>query len=379
MQSIILLFVIGAVIASIWMASPQKKESALQEQNNTQKTQQISKAAGQIEKNPSPASTVSIETVIKYGPLEKEIIRDTNRIIFNFRAEALPKDAPGQVLYETKLEGFDKDWQTTSYTERIVDLPAGVKDYTFFVRAKIGKVVDPTPAAIHFRLEVSPYFQKLRISGITPPTVFKPSLLNLYSQFSGEKIDITGWQIEGKYGKFIIPQGAEKYDSLNHLFKENIFVKPGDSVYVSSDIGPIFNTNFRPNKCMGYLDDGSRNFVIPVSKICPRPAADRLPRYLSQECQKYINNRSQCESVNIENLKSYNPPDQSSCLSYIETNFTYRGCFMNYSSDSDFLQNSWHIYMNVTDREKEIMDQKKDTVYLKDQNGLIVDKYIYGY
>ena len=63
------------------------------------------------------------------------------------------------------------------------------------------------------------------------------------------------------------------------------------------------------------------------------------------------------------------------CKRYLATNFNYRGCLDNFSEDDDFLARQWHIYPG---RDIVITDNC-DTIYLRDNNGLFVDKYFYGW
>lgn len=336
----------------------------------------ISKGNEQIILPPAPA--FSLDTFIRYGPLEKEVFEETNRVVFEFGARVQPSDTQGQISFETKIEGFDNQWQETYSNERTVDLPGGNKQYTFLVRAKIKGAVDSTPTKRTFTIKASLYFNKVKISYVRPPTFERPSLIALNSQLSGnEKIKITGFQLQGRKGSFTIPQGVEKYDSSNPLFVEDIFIKPGDVVYISGAEGQMLgkNPNFRLNKCFGYFANFS-NFTIPIPENCPRPREDRLPRYLSEDCRKYIGTyRKNCESINSGSLAKFNLLNDSICQDYISQNFTYPGCFANYSGDQDFLSNQWHIYMQRT--WQEIMHEVQDTVYLLDQNGLFIDKYKY--
>ncbi|MFH1180919.1 MAG: triple tyrosine motif-containing protein [bacterium] len=381
-MQVVFLIIVLAIVASVWghfnkpeVESPIAPTNISQTRQAPQKT--VSITPSQTEE-PSESSAFSLETFIKYGPLEKEVISDTTQVIFDYSGKVTPEDTPGRISYETKLEGYDKEWQPTNSTERIINLPAGVKDYVFLVRAKIGSIADQTPAAVHFTLKVSPFFGKLKISGVTAPTFSTPSLITLYSRLgNNEKIDITGWKIAGKNGTTTIPQGIEKYDSMNPTKKEGVFLKPSDKIIISSNSSPILDVNFRPNKCLGYLDDGFRHFTIPISKNCPRPVANRLPRYLSSACQLYINSRSQCESMNGNKLKSFGVEGDSACIAYIQATFTYPACFVEYSQDSNFTINEWHIYTNRFQFQREILAEKHDTVYLLDGDNLIIDKFLY--
>ena len=377
---VITVFTLVGNIPDLTKISPYSA-SIFQTQQQAQKSVSQNKPKPIIEsqkKEPVKGPVVLVDTFIKYGPLEGEIFDDTNRVIFEFKAKISPEETEGRVLFETKIEGFDEDWKKTYSNERTINLPPGAKEYTFLVRARIKDFVDLSPAKRNFEINISPYFEKLKISGVKLPTLSSPSLITLSTRLSREeKIKITGWELEGEKGSFIIPQGVEKYDSLNPLFSEDILVKRGDRIYISSNPSPFWrrNSNFRPNKCMGYLAS-SHNFTISISRNCPRPRRDRLPRYLEQNCQDYINSRKSCESLKYERLKNWEIFEDSSCMSYITSNFNYPGCFVNYSQDQNFLENRWHIYMNRSD--KEIMDKKIDTIYLRDQNGLLIDKYSYG-
>lgn len=382
------ILIIFAVIIAIAIASfgnflnSGRNSSNQKTQNSSAQTEQQNsqnKGTAKTTKITKLHSSFSIDTLIKYGPLDKEIFNDTNVVLFEFGAKVSPPETKGQISYETKVEGLDKDWQPTNSTERTIELPKKVGEYAFSVRAKINDVIDPTPDKRTFTIYVSPHFKQVIISSVKPPTTLTPSLLSLSSQLNPqEKINITGWQIKGKNGIFTIPQGAEKYDSLNPLSKEDIMIKAGDRIRVSGNPSPlgIGETNFRPNKCLGYLAD-SNNFTIPILQNCPQPRTDRLPRYLSQNCQEYVKNRSSCESKPYEKLKQSGIFDDPNCLNYIESNFNYSSCFSAYSLDSDFASSEWHIYINRFGRGPEIMNEKNDTIYLLDKEGLPVDRFSY--
>lgn len=337
------------------------------------------KTSDQQPKQVSPTPQISVDTFLRYGPLPGEVFEETNQVVFEFGAVIEPKDAKGTLYFETKMEGLDEDWKKTYSKERKYTLPPGPKEYIFWVRAGIQDSVDPTPVSRTFKINISPYFKKADISSFKPPTFYTPSLIKLsVSLSSKEELKITGWRIEGKRGAFTIPKGVNKYDSNNPNFTEDIYVKNGDKVYISSAASPFIGNNlsFRPNKCLGYLEK-SFNFTIAISQNCPRPQTDRLPRNLSEDCLSYIQDRNRCESLESDKLEKWDIFKDSTCMDYINLNFTYPGCFRNYSQDQDFLTKEWHIYMNVSGPEREIMDFVHDTIYLKDQNGLFIDKYKY--
>jgi len=320
------------------------------------------------------AAGFSVNTYIISGPKEGEALDETNQVVFRFTAWVYPKETEGQIMFETKIIGFDDDWKETSSQDRVVELPAGPKEYTFFVRAKIGKIVDPTPAKRTFKINTSPYFGKVKISGASYQSSTYPSLITLHTNLKeGEKINITGWEIKGNGGSTIIPQGIEKYNPVyNSPASDDIILKSGTAVYLSGGSNPLGkNQNFQVNKCFGYLAN-LRNFPISISQSCPRPYREEFS-YLSQCCQEYVSQMGSCRTPSYWDWVSRGLLQDYQCLNYVTYNFNYAGCFRNYSQDKNFLGNSWHIYI-----ERNILSSKRDTLYLRDQNGLVVDKYPYG-
>lgn len=336
----------------------------------------------EVLKSPAPAASgVSIDTYIKSGPRNNEVIDKTNKVTFEFKSILSPENTGGEVSFDTKMEGLETTWQETYSTQRTIELPGGQKEYTFWVRAKIKEknIIDQTPAKITFKLNLSPYFNKIKISEVRPPGFLYYSLitLNTYLQ-SNETIDITGWQIEGKRNTAQIPQGIETYNPLNQTASyQDIIIKQGDTIYISSEANPLGgnNWNFRENKCMGYLKS-SHNFPIAISETCPRISSDKLPSYLEECCKQYANTLGACKQPTYQGMESYGILKDSNCFNYLTYNLSYAGCYANYFQDKDFLQNKMHIYLNRTDRE--IMDVQMDTISLYDKNGLLVNKYDYG-
>ena len=333
---------------------------------------QISAKQKLVAGEPEPTSepTISIDTHIVSGPEEGKVIEDTNEVTFEFGAEISPEDTKGKIYFEIMFEGLDEKWSSTTVKKITKKLP-DPKEYAFLVRAKIQDSVDPTPAKRTFKINVSPYFGKIKITSTTLKTSSRPSLTKLTAYLQKtEKINITNWNIRGKKGSFIIPKAIEKYRHLYEQEPEDIFIEYGDKVYLSSAPGPLGrNINFRPNKCMGYLTN-YHSFPISISKNCPRPSTEEIS-YLEPCCQVFINGLSKCEAPDYsQNLKVLFDEE---CTSYIKNNLNYEGCFKNYSSDADFLQKSWHIYMDT-----DFLSKECDTLYLRDQNGLLVNKYDYG-
>ena len=213
---------------------------------------------------------------------------------------------------------------------------------------------------------------EVKISSIRIQTLSSPSLITLYTNNlqKDEKINITGWEIKTKNGSFLKSKGLEK---------EDIIIKQGDRIYISSDPSPFLekDKNFRPNECMGYLSS-SRKFTIPLPQTCPRPQSDKLPAYLNYWCKEYINTLGSCKAPTYDGLAKYELFKDDNCMSYLNTNLNYNGCFLNYQKDQNFYSREWHIYLDRRDKEIFPWNNEFDTLYLKDKNGLVIDKYDFG-
>ena len=324
---------------------------------------------------PEPSNpSLYINTYIIGGPEEGEVIEETNEITFDFKSKTV-SETEETIYFETKIQGFDNNWVKTYSQQRKVVLPIVWKEYTFFVRAVTKNIVDLTPAARTFQIKLSPYFQKVIISQVRTESSYQPSLISLSTYIQGgEKINITNWTLEGKEGKIRIPQAVEKYyHYYNSPRPEDIILKQTSTIYLSAGFNPLGrDKNFRVNKCMGYLTN-SFTFPIPLSKNCPRPTKHDIFNF-EPCCQQFILNLPQCEIPDYsENTKVSSDKE---CTSYLDQNFNNVGCFKNYSEDRNFLENVWHIYLNGKDI---TVTNTCDIIYLRDQNGLVIDTYSYGY
>ncbi|MCK4473955.1 hypothetical protein KAU40_01690 [Candidatus Parcubacteria bacterium] len=325
------------------------------------------------EKLPEEKPGFAINTYITSGPEKGEIINETNRVVFEFKAKVYPEETQGRITYETKMQNFDDDWKETSSQKRIINLPPGPKEYTFLVRAKIKDVVDKTPAKRTFQINTSPYFDKVKISSVRTQTSSRSSLITLYTNLEKEQeVNITGLRIKGRIGSFIIPTGIEKYNPYyNPVPNTDIFIKQGDKIYLSGASNPLGRgRNFRPNKCLGYLTN-YHDFPVSLSLNCPKPADEEIS-HLKPCCKVFIRNLGRCEA--LEYADNISVSTDAECTAYLNKTFNYAACYRNYFRDEDFIEKNWHIYMNTNF----IVSDDCDTLYLRDQNGLVIDKYDYG-
>ena len=133
MQSILAFFVIIVALATFahfgqlpeGEEMPQPQETPSQTTTSVPtKTQTFLKSPNPTQKPPTPKSptpkpaelkpTLLIDTYIISGPKEGEAIGDTNKVIFEFRGAVSPKELENKLTFETKIEGFDENWEKTS-------------------------------------------------------------------------------------------------------------------------------------------------------------------------------------------------------------------------------------------------------------------------
>ncbi|MCP6718199.1 MAG: hypothetical protein KJI70_01450 [Patescibacteria group bacterium] len=374
-----LTFIIIIALLFSFASSPAKKPTDVNEEPAVQDviyTASLVQPSQTIQSQPAiQQPTINlIDTYIVSGPEQGEILKNTNSVVFEFDANILSDNLKGKLYFETKVLGFDNDWKKTSAKKRTIVLPSGSNQYTFLVRAKINKTVDLTPAQRAFTLNISPYFKKVKISTIQYESTSRPALITLITNLNqNEEINITGWSIESKNGKIVIPQATEKY---YHYYgshnNEDIIIKKGERIYLSSGYNPLGrDRNFKDNKCMGYLTN-SFDFPVSISKKCPKPTAQEVS-HLDPCCQQFILKLKSCQYPDYSEDADVRSDKQ--CTEYIDENLNNIGCFMNHSQDKYFLGNNWYIYLHG----KNILaDDCYDTLYLKDKNGLVINTYPYG-
>jgi len=235
------------------------------------------------------------------------------------------------------------------------------------------KESDSIPVNEDVKQDISPYLNKVKISNVEIGNSSRPSLITLRTDLKqDEKINLTGWQIETKNGTFDVPKGMEKFRTFyTKEPKDDIIVKRDDIIYLYNSSNPIGEgKNFRSNKCFGYLERYDY-FDFPISKRCPKPEESEI-YHLSPCCKSFILKLGRCEFPDYsDNSNIYQDRE---CTDYLSKNLNYSGCFNNYHQDEDFLENKWHIYLE----EEIIVENDWDTLYLRDENGLLIDKDSYG-
>ncbi len=237
----------------------------------------------------------------------------------------------------------------------------------------------PPPSLVKEKTVNSPYFQKIRISTFQATTESRPALITLRPNFSNEtQIDITGWRIKSNWnGEFTVPMGVSKFHPIPLSYPtEHIIVKRDDTAYLRGESNPFGGAvNFRPNACFGYLAQYYQNLPESFSCSQDKPSIAEI-KNLIPTCQEFILNKinyGACALPEYANVPGVGTNPE--CVSYITSSnggFNYEGCYNKHANEQNFIYNRWYIYMNTL-----FGNSLHDSITLYDQNGLVVDTFIY--
>jgi len=125
--------------------------------------------------------------------------------------------------------------------------------------------------------------------------------------------------------------------------------------------------SFRMNNCIGYLN----NFYIFSPRLpayCPRVDYNEIQE-LSQKCVDIARRIGGCVEPDLSD-----PSLDEECREYMEERFGYSQCVSNNNTYYDFFRNEWWVYL---DQPFEIWTNDRDTLILRDNNGLVVGAYQY--
>lgn len=197
------------------------------------------------------------------------------------------------------------------------------------------------------------------------------SRITLYGRLrEGETLDITGWRIKSNKREIVIPKAVEIYNPDGSTPATDIILKPNNYVELYSLTSPL-SRNLRPNKCMGYLTEiyNSQSFYFP--KNCPSFPRSEI-RYLSGQCQSYIQSLAPCQTPDINFYNTLPGTDEgNACRAFLQ-NINYGNCFRNHQNDADFLSDFWLVWLN-----EQILNSQHDYLRLYDKEGNLISEYSY--
>lgn len=232
-----------------------------------------------------------------------------------------------------------------------------------------------TPPAGFTRADLSPYYQKVRLTNVIPPSgYYNPTGISQFSlQWSNSTstlIDVTGWQVKGNRGAtVVVPQAVPDY-MQSAFFAEregDIVLDQNGYLTVYSSRSPL-NANLRLNKCTGYLND-QYTFARQLPENCP--SIDRsVVATFSGDCQAFVFSIGNCSVPTPDQRNRYGY--DSACSAFLNK-LDYSGCYAAHRGDANFFSNEWRAW---TDQEMPF-NSAHDRILLLDNNGLLVDIYTY--
>ena len=254
---------------------------------------------------------------------------------------------------------------------------------------------------------ISPYKGKITLRSGTAKSTYQPrqEYIIISARGNDEPINIGGWTLKNGRDKQLqtisgntvrlqstivrIPSsGVALY---NPYYPQNnrqvpITLKSGERAIITTGGSPVLRgvtvkDNFKLNRCLGYLEDGSGYRAYPkLSYKCP--ASKDVPgiSYLDDTCYDFARSIRAChtpEDVYVKdegNCLDKNCKLTSYCRSFIKENYNFNACFSRYSGDEDFVGPEWRIFLN---QNFELWADRRETISLYDTKGLLVDEISY--
>lgn len=187
-------------------------------------------------------------------------------------------------------------------------------------------------------------------------------------------IDLSEWSLfsDASGNSSVIPKGTEVPTSGVVNAAQDIVLSPGMRAIVVSGRSPI-GASFRENKCIGYFST-FQTFYPTLPQTCPMPS-DELAAFYGANyirdplCIDHVNKIRRCQVTLTP------PPTVSgSCQSFLVKYLNYNGCVEAHRNDTDFLGNTWRIYLG---RSTPMWRSTHELVKLLDVNGKTVDAFSY--
>ncbi len=303
------------------------------------------------------------ETVIVNGPQNWEEVTNTPVVVFQYIA--IWDGDLSNVVFETKVDEVDNDWQVSSSNSRTIQLLPGRHTYHFSVRAKVNdQIKDYSPAMRSFVGDVSKQLGKVKINSVFPKT--KPQKLVLYSY--DNSVNLSNWTIESSFGTTTINEGVKIFRSDSRSLYQNIILNKGDYLYLIGMPSPL-SFNFYLNRCFGYLTY-AYDFDSLFKKDCPRPSNTEIA-YFSDSCRQFINNLKTCQIPSVSEVDQFvNDP---ACRQFLNDYYSYNSCVNRYQSAADFFTHEWFVFNS----QDQFINSSHDRIVLRDSDGLLVDAYQY--
>ena len=206
---------------------------------------------------------------------------------------------------------------------------------------------------------------------------------------SERNFDVSGTMVQGQSVSVPIPSKGviffNPYQSTNNV-QSPITLNPGDSATIVTGQVPTvaygaIKDNFRVNRCLGYfVDKAGYSFPYNLYYNCPQPREIMAISELSDTCYNFAQSIPSCHEPkeyfddNHGNCLEHNCNLDASCKAVLVRNLNFQTCFNEFSKDKDFVSPNWIIFLNRT---WELWSNQRETIYLYDNLGKLVDKVSY--
>lgn len=188
-----------------------------------------------------------------------------------------------------------------------------------------------------------------------------------------KKILLTGMLFKSRMtgNQASLGEGVNLYYSNTLNKAEPVFLAPGQTAYVITGKSPL-GYSFRTNKCIGYLNNYYKNFIVPFSSRCPSIKSYPLParpNAFKDNCLDFLDGIGSCQA-----FFEFPSDLADECRTFITDRATYQRCVADFSNDQNFLGNEWRVYLGRGDS---LWKDRREIVDLIDQQGNIVSTYTY--
>jgi len=227
--------------------------------------------------------------------------------------------------------------------------------------------------------EISPFARKVFIVKDSLSSVKNTSLESEYIEIRANKnntlpIDISNWSLQSMVsGVWIgIPQGVNSFEAGTVNKLSDIYLKPGDTAFISSGESPV-GYSFRVNNCSGFLS-ATQDFVPYLSSSCVNPAQLLPPtikniKTFGDSCISFAAKFNSCTYL-IPSTPGFQSLS-ASCREYLQPRLTYNYCKTQKENDSSFYDaQEWRVFLN---QKKTLWKNQYEVIRLLDDKNRTVD------
>lgn len=176
----------------------------------------------------------------------------------------------------------------------------------------------------------------------------------------------------------LLPSGLGVQQSITLAPKERAVVLSG-GILRSRPIK--IQTNFKVNKCSGYLEALPEYKFYPSIKLqCPDPESEPEVANFEDKCYDFIRRMSRCHTPEFNESQNDKPANvdgveglSRTCRNFLKERYNYTSCVARHGQDEDFYTDEWRVFLNVG----ALWFNSRETISLYDELGRLVDRISY--